>query len=585
MHLARPLPRGTGAVRMHLVAGVLAALVAGAAHLVGGITPVEDASIDARFAQRAAAPPSDVMVVAVDDRTFSDLGLQWPFPRRVYARAAERLHRAGAKQIVFDIQFTEQTAPAQDLALYDAIGRVGGAVMATSESDGHGHTNVLGGDRNLARVHSRAAASTFPDDRGGVIRRFRARMADLPTIATVVARRTGHPLAPAAFPAGGAFLDFRGPPGTIPTVSLSTLLRGKVPAADVRGKIVVIGATAPTIHDQHATSAGAELMSGPEVQANAIWTALHGLPLVAAPGWLDALAIAVMSLCIPLVALRVRPVIAALAAPAAGFAYAGVAQLAFESGTVLNVAAPLLGLGLAAVATVAVSLMRESVERQRVAELNDVLEAEVRARTQDLRATELEIIQRLGYAVESRDEETGDHIARMSRLSRELALAAGLGREEAELIERASAMHDVGKIAIPDQILRKPGPLTLEERETIERHTLAGAELLAGSRSPLVQLAEVIARTHHERWDGRGYPAKLRGDAIPLAGRICSICDVFDALVSGRPYKTAWTVAAALEEIRAQRGRQFDPELVDRFLALDIAGIAGMPSAVAAVPV
>jgi response regulator RpfG family c-di-GMP phosphodiesterase len=248
-------------------------------------------------------------------------------------------------------------------------------------------------------------------------------------------------------------------------------------------------------------------------------------------------------------------------------------------------AGPLAALALASVATVAVSHMLETVERQRIAEVNDLLEVQVRARTTELRATELEIVQRLGQAVESRDEETGDHIARMSRLSRELALAAGLGWEEAELIERASAMHDVGKIAIPDQILRKPGPLTREDREIMERHTLVGAELLAGSRSPLVQLAEVIARTHHERWDGRGYPAKLRGDAIPLAGRICSICDVFDALVSDRPYKTAWTVAAALEEIRSQRGRQFDPELVDRFLALDIAGIAGMPSAVAAVPV
>jgi cyclic di-GMP phosphodiesterase len=211
----------------------------------------------------------------------------------------------------------------------------------------------------------------------------------------------------------------------------------------------------------------------------------------------------------------------------------------------------------------------ESVERQRVSELNDLLEHEVRARTRELRDTELEIIQRLGQAVESRDEETGDHIGRISSLAHRLALAAGLPPDEAELIQRASAMHDVGKIAIPDQILRKPGPLEPGERATMERHTTVGAELLAGSRSRLVQMAERIALTHHERWDGEGYPAGLAGEAIPIEGRICAVCDVFDALVSDRPYKRAWTVAEARAEIRAESGRRFDPRLVELFLGLD----------------
>jgi putative two-component system response regulator len=236
---------------------------------------------------------------------------------------------------------------------------------------------------------------------------------------------------------------------------------------------------------------------------------------------------------------------------------------------VVPVVAPLFGLALAAVATVAASHLLETVERQRIADVNDALASEVRSRTRDLRDTEIEIIERLGQAVESRDEETGDHIARIGSLCRRLARAAGLSADEAELLERASAMHDVGKIAIPDDILRKPGPLDPEERAVMERHTTIGAELLAGSRSTLVQAAEVIARSHHERWDGTGYPAGLAGEEIPLAGRICAICDVFDALISNRPYKAAWPVELALEEIRQQGGRHFDPRLTELFLALD----------------
>jgi CHASE2 domain-containing sensor protein len=557
-------------LRMLLTAGVLAAVVAGAAYATGVLGALEDSSVDSRYRHREPQQPSDLLVVAVDDRTFDDLGLQWPFKRSLFGRAATRLHAAGAREVVFDVQFTERTTDREDFALYDAIGRTGGAVLATSQSDGHGHTRVFGKDANVRAIHSRAAASTFPDDAGGTIRRVPYAMVDLPTIATVVAGREGRPVPRSAFEPGGAWIDFRGPPGTIRTVSFSSLIHGEVPASLIRGRTVVIGATDPTIHDQHATSAGVELMAGPEVQANAIWTVLHGLPLHSAPVWLDVLAIVGLALIVPLLSLRVRPVIAALAAPAAGLGYIALAQTAFEHGTMLAVAAPVLGLVLAAVATVAVSHMLETVERQRVAGLNDRLEDQVRARTQELRDTELEMIQRLGHAVESRDEETGDHIGRIGALSYRLALAAGLREDDAELIQRASAMHDLGKIAIPDEILRKPGPLDPGERAVIERHTTIGGDLLAGSRSPLVQLAEVIARTHHERWDGAGYPQGLAGENIPLAGRICAVCDVFDALVSDRPYKRAWTVAEAREELREQAGRHFDPRLVELFLALDV---------------
>ncbi len=562
-------------IRLLVTAGILAAAVAGAAQAGGVLEAMEDSSVDQRFRERGAQPPADLLVVAVDDITFSELGRPWPLPRSLFGRAVRRLHDAGAREIVIDVQFTEPTAPREDMALFDAIDRAGGAVLATSESDGRGRTNVLGGDENLAEIGAEAGASNLPDgETGGIIRRFTPAVAGLRTLAVVVAERQGRVVRREAFEPGGSYIDFRGPPGTVPTVSFSSFIRGDVDPRDVHDKIVVIGASAPTVHDQHATAASHKLMAGPEVQANAIWTLLHGLPLSTAPAWLGLLTIFALSMVVPLVALRVRAVIAALFAPALGVAYHQLAQLVFESGTVLPVVAPLFGLALAAVATVAASHLLETVERQRIADVNDVLAEQVRARTRDLRETELEIIQRLGQAVESRDEETGDHIGRIGSLCRRLALAAGLSVDEADLLERASAMHDVGKIAIPDRILRKPGPLDPAERATMERHTIIGAELLGGSRSALVQAAEEIARSHHERWDGTGYPAGLAGEAIPLAGRICAICDVFDALVSNRPYKTAWPVEEALAEIREQGGGQFDPRLTELFLALDEFGEA-----------
>jgi HD-GYP domain-containing protein (c-di-GMP phosphodiesterase class II) len=548
-------------LRLLLTAGLLAGVAAAAAYTSGALETLENASVDKRFQARGAVTPSDVAVVAIDDVTFSKLRKPWPFPRAWHGKAIDALDAAGARAIVYDVQFTEPTTPRQDFALYDAIKRAGGVVLATTEADAHGRSNVLGGDENLARAHARAAASNLPDEESGVIRRFAASVNGMDTLAVAVAEGLGRHVDPAAFDPAGSYIDFRGPRGTIPTYSFAALLRGEIEPRALRGKIVVIGASAPSIQDLHTTSAGREVMSGPEIQANAIWTLMHGLPLASAPAWLDLIAIFAMALIIPLLALRIRAILAALAAPVAAIAYVAIAQVAFTHGTVLAVVAPLGGLMLATVATVVVSHLLETLRRQHVGELNELLEQEVRARTAELRATELEVIQRLGQAVESRDEETGDHIGRMSELCQGLALAAGMDPEEAEVLRHASAMHDVGKIAIPDAILRKPGPLTTAEWEVMKTHTTIGADLLAGSRSPLVQMGEVIARTHHERWDGGGYPAGLAGEDIPLVGRICAVCDVFDALISVRPYKRAWSVAEALAEIARESGQHFDPRL------------------------
>jgi putative two-component system response regulator len=149
-----------------------------------------------------------------------------------------------------------------------------------------------------------------------------------------------------------------------------------------------------------------------------------------------------------------------------------------------------------------------------------------------------------------------------------LAQELGLPEAETQLLRLTAPLHDVGKIGIPDHLLLKPGPLTPEEFEIVKTHTLIGASLLYGGHSDLVKMAETIACTHHERWDGTGYPYRLQGEAIPLVGRIVAVADVLDALTSDRPYRPAWTRAAALQEITLQAGKQFDPAVVDALLRL-----------------
>ena len=194
---------------------------------------------------------------------------------------------------------------------------------------------------------------------------------------------------------------------------------------------------------------------------------------------------------------------------------------------------------------------------------NQALERLVEERTKELRDTRLEVIRRLGRAAEYRDNETGMHILRMSHISRLLALALGESEAEADLLLQAAPMHDVGKIGIPDRILLKPSALDPDEWEIMKRHTVIGAELLGQHDSELMQTAATVALRHHERWDGSGYPGGLREGEIPRAARIVAVADVFDALLSRRPYKQPWSLTDALGHIDAQRGRHFDPSAVD----------------------
>lgn len=199
---------------------------------------------------------------------------------------------------------------------------------------------------------------------------------------------------------------------------------------------------------------------------------------------------------------------------------------------------------------------------------NDLLERQVRERTRALEDSRVEVLERLARAAEFRDDATGQHTRRVGQLAGSLARSVGLSLTEVETIVRAAPLHDIGKIGVPDQILLKPGKLDPAEFDIMKRHTSIGAEILAGGRSSLIQMAAEIAHHHHERWDGYGYPTGLRHDSIPLSARIVALADVFDALSHDRPYRPAWPLADVLEEIQRQSGAHFDPELVGPFMEL-----------------
>jgi len=203
---------------------------------------------------------------------------------------------------------------------------------------------------------------------------------------------------------------------------------------------------------------------------------------------------------------------------------------------------------------------------------NQLLEQRVSDRTRELEEAQLEILQRLAAAAEFRDDDTGQHTQRVGHLAALLARQLGLATAEVDLIRRAAPLHDVGKIGIPDAILLKRGRLTSTERRVMQTHTTIGAAMLAGGRSPLVRTAELIARSHHERWDGRGYPSGGRGEEIAIEARVVAVADFLDALTHDRPYRKAWSVARTVSAIKAASGTHFDPAVVDALLSIQRAG-------------
>ncbi|MEG3617537.1 HD domain-containing phosphohydrolase [Magnetovibrio sp. PR-2] len=212
---------------------------------------------------------------------------------------------------------------------------------------------------------------------------------------------------------------------------------------------------------------------------------------------------------------------------------------------------------------VEVHLLHKQVRQQ-----NEILEQKVQERTQELEDTRLEVVRRLGRAAEYKDNETGMHVVRMSKIAELLGRALGMDDREATMLLHASPMHDIGKIGIVDSVLLKPGKLDPDEWEIMKTHVDIGAEILGDHPSPLMEMARVVAATHHEKWDGSGYPEGLAGEGIPLVGRITAVADVFDALTSERPYKKAWPVDEAVAFIKSQAGQHFDPTVVEKFVEL-----------------
>jgi putative two-component system response regulator len=205
------------------------------------------------------------------------------------------------------------------------------------------------------------------------------------------------------------------------------------------------------------------------------------------------------------------------------------------------------------------------------------MEGIIERRTRSLRDAHQEILERLAQAGELRDDDTGTHARRVGVISARIGEALGLPRNVVDLLRRAAPLHDVGKIGVSDAVLLKPGRLSDDELAHMRRHTEVGANLLADGRADLMCVAERIALSHHEKWDGTGYPEGLRGDEIPLVARIVAVADVFDALSHDRPYRAAWAPDAVIQEIRTGRGRHFDPTVVDAFLGLvDRVGMADL---------
>ena len=355
-----------------LLVGGLALAIGCTLHATGALHRLELLTVDVRFDTRGAQPPpEDIVIVGMDDRTFSDYPfVPYPLPRGYHARVIRRLAAAGAKVIAYDVQFTERSRSERaDLALVAAVERARNRiVLSTTETDGKGGTRVLGGDELLREIGARAGNAVMPADANGVIRQMPFEIDELHGfgVATVeVARRRAVPRS--EFGGSRAWIDFHGPPGTLTTYSFSQVEQGKVPAGAFRGKIVVVGALAPSLQDVAATStSGDELMSGPEIQGEAISTILRGFPLQEAPAWVRWLLVVALGALPMLAGLRLRPLRLLLAAAAAGALFAAGAQLAFGAGWIVPVVAPLAALAAGTLGVLAVLGVKEALERQRV---------------------------------------------------------------------------------------------------------------------------------------------------------------------------------------------------------------------------
>ena len=365
------------------------ALVAYATDLLHSL---ELTTVDARFSVRGhKSPPKDVVLVEIDTKTFDQLPLQWPFPRRVHAQVIEDIAREHPKAIAYDVQFSEAStcpvgadgkqpepgqcpqARADDIALLSALDNAEGlTVMAGTETEKHGDVRFLGvaeGNALLAEVGSRPGNALLPTDPGGYLRRITYSVDGLKTLAVAtaeVAKR--HTIPASAFEGGDAWIDYYGPEGTLPRTSFSSVYFGHVPRGFFRNKIVVVGPSAPSLQDLHPTSTASQ-MPGAEVQASAIETVLNGLQLRSSGAWLDVVLIVVMGCAAPLASMRFGPIATIALSLGLAAAFTVAVQLAFENGSVMSFVYPLGALILSAAGALSVQLVTVAFERERVRDL------------------------------------------------------------------------------------------------------------------------------------------------------------------------------------------------------------------------
>jgi adenylate cyclase len=361
-------------VALFLGVGFAATGLALVAYGTNVLRSLELDSVDARFAIRGDQPrPEDVVVVAIDDETFSDfnsagLSGRYPFPRRRFARVIDNLSNDGAKVIAYDIQFTEQTNADDDNALINSVADAGNVVLATTEVDKQGRTNVFGGDDIVRQVGARVGNGNFPTDSGGVIRRVAYNVDRLKSLALVTAERaTGDTVTPDDFHDRATnYIDFVGPPGRVETHSFSDAYYRTFEPGTFKGKIVIVGPSAPALQDVHPTSSG-ENMSGAEIQANAVSTALQGFPLQPTPGWFDIAAIVLFGMLPALGGLTGRLLWTLGPALLLGAAYVVAAgKFAFDQGLILSFVYPMGALVLASVGALGAHYLLAAFERERV---------------------------------------------------------------------------------------------------------------------------------------------------------------------------------------------------------------------------
>lgn len=346
---------------------ILAGALALAAHAFGVLEGLELSSVDARFGLRGERkPPDDIVIVALDDVTFSDLGRRpGPLPRSTHARVIDRLHRDGAELVAYDITFTGKTSPRQDRALLSAIQRSGPVLLATSKRTATGEAAITWGADTVRRAGGHIGATGITPDSDGELRRIDYALEGIPTFAVEAA---GFPLASERFDQP-AWIDFRGGPSTFGVYSLSDVLAGRLKRDTFEGKTVIVGATDPVLQDRHPTPPRGELMAGPEIQANAIATVREGLPLKDVPSWVNAVLALVLACAAPALALRFGLLATAASSIVVLAAFLVVAQLAFNAGHIIDVTYPLLALAIGASGTFAVDYLSVSAERRRTRNL------------------------------------------------------------------------------------------------------------------------------------------------------------------------------------------------------------------------